>query len=335
MIRAATRTLLIMMSLWDISQVPARSGEQVFQRKEDVIYGRKVGTALTMDIFTPVTHAKGIGVIMVVSGGFRSSHDGIKPALVAPLAGRGFTVFAVVHGSQPRFTVPEIIQDVSRAVRFVRSHAKDYGIDPDRIGICGASAGGHLSLMAATAGDNGNPKAQDPVENESSRVQAVACFFPPTDFLNFGAAGREMIHATDHGPPFRAAFDYHELDPRSMVWVPINDDGRLREIARQISPITHVTSDDPPVLIIHGDADLLVPLQQSQLLTAKLEKVGVEAKLVVKKGAGHGWPGIDQDISQFADWFDQHLKKNEKAGESSNPPAAQAIDHATSAKIKG
>src|SRR5262249_55480251 len=104
MIRAATRIFPIIISLWDISQVTVRAGEQVFQRREDVIYGRKVGTALTMDIFTPVTDAKGIGVIMVVSGGFRSSHDGIKPALVAPLAGRGFTVFAVVHGSQPRFT---------------------------------------------------------------------------------------------------------------------------------------------------------------------------------------------------------------------------------------
>src|SRR6185312_14218578 len=129
--------------------------------------------------------------------------------------------FAVVHGSQPRFTVPEIVQDMNRAVRFIRHHAKDYKIDPDRIGVTGASAGGHLSLMLGTAGETGNPKAADVVDRESSRVRAVACFFPPTDFLNFGVAGREMLHAKDHQRPFRPAFDYQELDKESNTWKPV------------------------------------------------------------------------------------------------------------------
>ena len=96
--------------------------------------------------------------------------------------------------------------------------------------------------------------AKDPVDRESSRVQAVACFFPPTDFLNYGKPGDAKIHATDHAPPFRAAFDYRELDKESRLWVPITDPKRLEEIARQISPVSHVTPDDPPTLIIHGDA---------------------------------------------------------------------------------
>jgi acetyl esterase/lipase len=215
----------------------------------------------------------------------------------------------VVHGSQPRYTVPEIIQDINRAVRFIRHHAKNYGIDPDRIGIYGGSAGGHLAMMLGTAGDKGDPNAKDPVDRESSRVQAVACFFPPTGFLDFGKPGKEMIHPTDHQPPFRAAFDHRELDKQSNLWVPITDSRRLREIARQISPITFVTADDPPTLIIHGDADTLVPLQQSELVAEKLKKAGVETTLVIKKGAGHGWPGLDEDLIQFADWFDEHLKK--------------------------
>jgi acetyl esterase/lipase len=215
----------------------------------------------------------------------------------------------VVHASQPRFTVPEIILDLNRAVRFIRHHARESGIDPDRIGIYGGSAGGHLSLMLGTAGDKGDPHAKDPVDRESSRVQAVACFFPPTDLLNFGKPGKEMIHATDHQPPFRAAFDYRELDKPSMLWVPITGDQRLREITRQISPITFVTPDDPPTLIIHGDEDPLVALQQSELIMDKFKKRGVEAKLVVKKGAGHGWSGLEKDLIQFADWFEQHLKK--------------------------
>jgi acetyl esterase/lipase len=287
----------------------AWAAEPTFDRKEDVIYGRKYGTALTMDVFTPKKDAAGIGVVVVVSGGFFSSHEAINNAYTKPLLEHGYTVFTVVHGSQPRFTVPEIVQDMNRAVRFIRYHAKDYGIDPDRIGIAGASAGGHLSLMLGTAGEKGDPKAKDPVDRESSRVQAVACFFPPTDFLNYGKPGAEKIHAVDHAPPYRAAFDYRELDKATNMWVTITDTDKLREIARQISPINHVSPDDPPILIVHGDADKLVPLQQSESFVEKLKNAGVKSKLEVKKGGGHGWLGIDKNLAEFADWFDKYLKK--------------------------
>jgi acetyl esterase/lipase len=308
MSRALTRMTLVLTAIASLHVLVAAQ-EPAFDRKEDVIYGRKYGTALTMDVFTPRKDARGIGVILVVSGGFFSSHEAINPAFVRPLTDRGYTVFAVVHGSQPRFTVPEIIQDMNRAVRFIRHHARDHGVAPERIGVCGASAGGHLSLMLGTAGDKGDASARDPVDRESSRVQAVACFFPPTDFLDFGKPGKEMLHATDHQPPFRAAFDYRELDRASMLWKPITDEARLREITRQISPISFVTPDDPPTLIIHGDEDKLVPLQQSELIVEKLRKTEIDTKLVIKKGAGHGWAGLDKDLSQFADWFDGHLAK--------------------------
>ena len=186
---------------WPVAATSA--AEPSFTRTEDVVYGRKDGTALTMDVFRPKAKANGAGVIVVVSGGFVSSHSAINPAFALPLLDRGYTVFTVVPGSQPRYTVPEIIGDMNRAVRFIRFHAKDYGIDPGRLGVCGASAGGHLSLMLATAGKTGDPAAKDPVDRESSRVQAVACFFPPTDMLNYGAPGKEIIHAKDHGKSFR------------------------------------------------------------------------------------------------------------------------------------
>src|SRR5262245_11075490 len=115
MIRALTRMSLILTAAASLGAT-ARAEEPPFDRKEDVVYGRKCGTALTMDIFTPRKDAKGLGVILVVSGGFFSSHEAINPAFVRPLTDRGYTVFAVVHGSQPRFTVPEIIQDMNRAV---------------------------------------------------------------------------------------------------------------------------------------------------------------------------------------------------------------------------
>ena len=308
--RAWTSTILgLAMSLILFSSV-GLAADPSFDRKEDVIYGRKFGTALTMDVFTPKKDAKGVGVIMVVSGGFVSSHERISPALIQPFTDRGYTVFAVVHGSQPRYTIPEIVQDINRSVRFIRHHAHDYRIDPESIGIMGASAGGHLSLMLGTAGDKGDPNARDLVDRESSRVQAVACLFPPTDFLNYGKPGDEKIHPTDHAPPYRAAFDYRELDKQSMLWVPITDPKRLHEIARQISPVSYVTPDDPPTLIIHGDADRLVPLQQSERIVEEFKKARVETNLVVKKGAGHGWlVGLDKDLGQLADWFDKYLKK--------------------------
>jgi acetyl esterase/lipase len=307
------RLLAVLASISMAIQPSHAADEPTFTRTEDVIYGRKYGTALTMDVFRPRKDANGAGVVMIVSGGYFSSHEAISPAFAKPLLDRGYTVFAVVHGSQPRYTLPEIVKDMNRSVRFIRHHAKDYGVDPNRLGVTGASAGGHLSLMLGTAGTPGNPDSPDPVERESSRVQAVGCFFPPTDWLNYGAPGKELIHAKDHAKPFRASFDYREVDKESNLWVAITDPERLRQISRENSPITYVTADDPPTLIIHGDADTLVPLQQSETILARLKSAGVEGKLVVKPKLGHGWLTMAQDMSTIADWFDAHLKESGKA----------------------
>lgn len=278
-----------------------------YTRQEDVIYGRKFGTALTLDVFTPKEKANGAAVIHVVSGGWFSSHEGVNIGFIQPLLDRGYTVFAVVHGSNPRFTILDAISDLNRAVRYIRHRAADFKIDPERIGIMGGSAGGHLSLMQGMAGIPGKPDAKDPVERQSSRVQAVACFFPPTDFLNYGKPGE---NAMGRGilANYRAAFDFEEFDPKAREFVPITDEARLNAIARQISPYYQVTADDPPTLIIHGDADLLVPIQQAQLVMDKLEELKVPHELVVRKGAVHGWKDIGQDVTLFADWFDKHLK---------------------------
>lgn len=305
------RTLLPAALLAMLCSAPAPASaadDPDFRRQEDVVYGRKDGLALTLDVFRPTTNPNGAAVILVVSGGFFSSHEAISPTFVRPLVRRGYTVFAVVHGSQPRYAIPEIVADMNRAVRFIRYKAKDFGVDPNRLGVAGASAGGHLSLMLGTAGGPGDPNAKDPVDRESSRVQAVACFFPPTDFLNFGKPGLALIHATDHAPTFRAAFDYRTFNKKRGLFEPVIDSAELSTITREISPISHVSSDDPPVLIVHGDKDTLVPLQQSEVIVSAFEKAGVPAKLVVKPGAGHGWLTIASDMSAFADWFDQHLK---------------------------
>ena len=283
----------------------ARADEPSFKRTEDVIYGRKYGVALTMDVFKP-PKPNGAAIVMVVSGGWFSAHEAISQRWFKPLLERGYTIFAVVHGSQPKFTIPEILADMNRSIRYIRHHAADYDIDPNRVGIMGGSAGGHLSLMIGTAGSEGDQKAADPVDRESSRVEAVACLFPPTDFLNYGKPGE---NALGRGilKNFRAAFDFAELDAKTHHFVPITDEKKVLEIGNDISPINHVSADDPPTLIFHGDADKVVPIQQSQIIVDKLNAAGVKAKLIVKPGAVHGWPDIQPDIEKMADWFDENL----------------------------
>lgn len=286
---------------------PLAAQDAKFTRTEDVIYGRKHGMALTMDVFRPAEKPNGKGVILVVSGGWFSAREAINPGFCAPFLRRGYAVFAVVHGSQPKFTIPEVVADMHRAVRFIRSRAQDYHIHPDQLAITGGSAGGHLSLMMGTTGAPGDEKARDPVDRLSSRVQAVACFFPPTDFLNYGKPG-EIALGSGVLSGFKAPFDFRELDKRTNAWVAITDESRRQEIGRSISPAYHASADDPPTLIIHGDADKLVPIQQAELMIQKLKAANVPCELVVKKGAAHGWRGMDKDLETFADWFDKHLK---------------------------
>ncbi len=277
--------LLVVLSLSSAADV---------KRTEDVIYGRKFGTALTLDVFQPEKQ-NGAGIIFMVSGGFFSSKDAINPGYYRPLTDRGYTVFAVVHGSQPKFTISEIMEDVQRASRFIHHRAKDYGVEATRLGATGSSAGGHLSLILATLGKPGKPNAKDPVDRESSAVQAVACFFPPTDFANWGAEGDDAVGVGTLAR-FKPAFG-----PRSDT-----PEGR-QALNKEISPLGFIHSNMPPILIVHGDADKLVPIYQAEIFAKRAEAVGSTVKVIVKPGQDHGWAGMDQDMKRFADWFDEHL----------------------------
>jgi acetyl esterase/lipase len=293
------------------AQDDSPSADLPYSRSADVIYGRKFGVALTMDVFTPKKDANGAAVVLVVSGGWVSDNEALNKILVESFVAepvkRGYTVFAVHHGSQPKFTIPETVADIHRAARYIRHHAKEFNINPDRIGITGASAGGHLSLMLGMAGAEGDPAAEDPVDRASSRVQAVACLFPPTDFLNYGG---EEKYAFDEGGLLmflRGALDEREFNPRTFRLERIADE-KAQDLARQVSPISHVTPDDPPTLIVHGDADKLVPIQQAEVMVAKLKAAGVTAELVSREGRGHDFTDVDKDLAVMVDWFDKHLK---------------------------
>ena len=268
------------------------------QRTDAVVYGRRGERNLPLDVLTP-GKPNGLGVLVLVSGGWKSGQPGTFPAwMAAPLLRHGYTVFAIYHVSQPDATVMEISDDMHRAVRYVRHHAQDYGVDPQRLGVTGGSAGGHLSLMLATRCRPGPSDAADPVERESSAVQAVAIFFPVTDLLNLGKSTENL---GDGGPPksFRRAFGPQATN--RPMW---------KVIGRESSPIYHVTTNLPPVLVYHGDADTLTPLEQSEWFVEKARAAGRPIKLVVHPGGKHGWLTMVFDIRQFADWFDQHLRPN-------------------------
>jgi acetyl esterase/lipase len=270
-----------------------------FKRTEDVIYARKFGTALTLDVFQPEKQ-NGAGVIFMVSGGFFSSHDAINPGFYKPLLDHGYAVFAVVHGSQPRFIIPEIMEDVHRAARFIRHNASKYGVDPMRLGVTGASAGGHLSLILGTQGAPGKADAKDPIDRESSAVQAVACFFPPTDFANWAAAG-------DDGVGFGTTIKF------KPAFGPRSDTAQGRQmLSEEISPIHFVHSNMPPILITHGDADKQVPIYQAQIFEKRVKEFASPIKTIIKPGQDHGWVGMDHDVEVFAQWFDEHLLQNTK-----------------------
>jgi acetyl esterase/lipase len=267
------------------------------ERSVGIVYGQRNGRDLAFDIIRPA-RTNGLGVLLMVSGGWKSGTAGsFQPWIAAPLLRRGYMVFPVYHISQPEATIMEAVEDVNRAVRFIRHHAREYGVDPQRLGVTGGSAGGHLSLMLATRGGPGLADAKDAVDRESSAVQAVAIFYPPTDLLNLGASTE---NPGDGGPPKSFVKGFGPQATNLAVW---------KGIGRDLSPIYHVRSNLPPTLIYHGDADTLVPLDQSQRYLAEVQKLGGNIKLVVHPGGGHGWWSMVWDIRAFAQWYDQHLRR--------------------------
>jgi acetyl esterase/lipase len=283
----------------------AADAKPLIKHHEEVIYGHKMGMALTLDYLQP-QDPNGIGIIYVMSGGWMSRRDPLldvqaRAERFSRLLERGYTVFLVYHGSQPKFHVTEIVDDMQRSVRFIRHNASRFGIDPDRIGVSGASAGGHLSLTLGTSGKKGNPIAKDPVDRESSAVQCVACFCPPTDFLNYGKPGEDAV-GVGMLKRFRPAFGLQGDTTEERL-----------QLGHKISPIEHISASTPPTIIAHGDADPIVPFQQAESFIAKCQKENVPARLVRKEKAAHSWPGMfEKDLVTFADWFDEHLRAKKK-----------------------
>ena len=252
-----------------------------------------------LDLYLPPAGARWPLVVAIHGGAFRMGSKDSEPA--GAFVARGFAVAAINYRLSQHAVFPAQIEDGKAAVRWLRANAAQYGYDPGRVASYGASAGGHLAAMLGTAGD---VTAFDVGENAgvSSRVQAVVDFFGPTDFLQMDAhrlSPQAMVHDTPDSPESQ------------LVGGPIRDNPE--KVARA-NPITYVTADDPPFLMVHGDADLLVPHHQSELLEATLRKAGVRVRLVTIPGGPHGGETVKQGLPLALDFLAELLGGSRPAG---------------------
>ncbi|MYD81616.1 MAG: alpha/beta hydrolase [Gammaproteobacteria bacterium] len=278
------KALAIKSSLWTSLVFVAMSGavSASTQTEEDVIYGYKDGMALIYHVLVPETK-NNAAVLFIISGGWFSYKVDMDflDSWTSYLTDEGFTVFAVNHGSSPRYQVPDAVTDVRRAVRHVRTNAENFEIDPDRIGVMGLSAGGHLSLMLGLTGDDGSESAEDPLERVSNRVQAVVAYYPVVDL-------KELVSDESDYPALR--FD--------------------SSLSAENSPIEFVSRDDPPVLLLHGDQDEVVPIDHSRRMYAALTEIESVVEFEVIEGAGHSFHEEDDRnrVEKLTvDFFSKHL----------------------------
>ena len=266
--------------------------------ESNVVYGMYSGLALLMDVHHP-EHPKGLGVVFISGSGWHAPLAVNAPQLKTgsavetyadALTKAGYTVFAVNHRAAPRFHFPAPVEDVQRAVRFIRYHARDYGIDPARIGAAGGSSGGHLVEMLGVLDGKGNDSDPDPVNRVSAKVQCVVARAAPADMAQMARTTTGAVIGSFMG-------GLPESDPKAYL---------------EASPVRHVSPDDAPVLLLHGDRDQTVPFEQALLMQKALEKAGVKNKLLVIPGGAHGPtfgnPKNPPDyLGEMVHWFDSHL----------------------------
>lgn len=268
-----------------------------YEQKKDLVFGEVHGTGLLMDVFVPKGASNGLAIVDIASGAWNSDRSKIRDHTLAQIypifCTRGYTVFAIRPGSKTRYTVAEMDRHVKLGIRYIKEHATEYGIDPERLGITGASAGGHLATLAALTPLAGKPDSDKASQRLSTSVKAVGVFFPPTDLVEWD---------TDKKP------DPEIVGP--LLFLNGSKGHTEEEIlakSREASPLYRVGTPTIPFLLIHGDSDSTVPISHSQKLVDAIKKVGGSAELIIKKGGGHAWITLPEEVRTLADWFDAKL----------------------------
>ncbi|MEW6141632.1 MAG: alpha/beta hydrolase [Chloroflexota bacterium] len=279
--------------------LPLRTGN--FTLIRDIEYGKGGGTPLRLDIYMPKTPLSTPmpAVVWIHGGGWQGGDK--YPTQATTLANRGFFVISINYRLSGVAPFPAAIEDCKCAIRWLRANAGKYNVDPDRIGVWGGSAGGHLSLLVGTADASAGLEGSGGWADYSSRVQAICSFYGPSDFVSWyqdnARFGRTLSSA-------ETKFLGGTMEQKPEVY-------------KQASPVTWVSADDPPLLMVHGDRDQTVPIQQSQIMYDAYKALGLDATLIKVVGAGHGFVNrhgqppispspqeIDQAVYEF---FLKHL----------------------------
>jgi acetyl esterase/lipase len=271
--------------------VPARAADPLkIVTDYDVVYTKAGDTELKLDMARPAEGDGPFPAVLVIHGGaWRGGSKDSNRRILSDFAKRGYLAISPQYRFCPKEIFPAQVYDVKAAVRWVRSHAKEYKVDPEHIGAMGFSAGGHLSLMLGVTGPDDGLEGEVTGDAPSSRVQAVVNYFGPTDMAaaDFPDVTKPLIRDFIGGTPEDKA-----------------------EAATKASPVTFVSKDDPPVLTFQGTKDPLVPYTQAVRLTDALTSAGVAGRVELLIGAGHGWQGDDlmRTSNQTYDFFDRYLK---------------------------
>lgn len=280
-----------------------------------LVYGQGGSRPLTLHLLR-AEHAseRPAPALVFVHGGAwlgGNKDTGILPLL--PFARRGYICASVEYRLSPEARFPAQIADVKCAIRFLRRHADDLGLDPERIGVWGTSAGGHLAALLGLAPDRPELEGNGGWEGVSSRVQAVCDWFGPSDFLRIADAPSRLDHGAPDSPEAR-------LIGGQIATLP--------EQAAQASPVSYVSGAAPPFLIMHGNDDQTVPWQQSRLLYEALLTAGTEVTFHTLPGAGHGGPAFERGRTRevVSDFFDRHLHPTGAGNRRAAPPNGQATD---------
>jgi acetyl esterase/lipase len=244
-----------------------------------------------LDIYLPEKkYSKPVPVIVWVHGGAWQAGNK-KNCRSRVFLKSGFAAVSINYRLSQHAIFPAQIEDCKAAIRYLRANAKKYNIDPERIGVWGSSAGGHLAAMLGTTSDIKDFDT-GPNVDVSSSVQAVCDFFGPTDFTKMNDFESSMNHDAANSPE------------SLLVGGAIQEN---KDACKRVNPITYVSRDDPPFLIVHGDKDPLVPHNQSELLYDALKKANVDVKFHTVKGGGHGFR--DAQVNRMVwEFFNKHLK---------------------------
>lgn len=291
--------LVVCVSLCHITQ--AQPDLPAAKVDRNVVYGMYSGLALLMDIYYP-ENPNGYGVVHISGSGWARplgldakmlNHQSHVQLEGAALVEAGYTLFSINHRATPRFTYPAAVADAQRAVRFIRYHAEKYQINAERIGAVGGSSGGHLVSMLGVLDGHEHMSDEHPINQVSAKVQCVVARAAPTYFDEDG------IGASFLGIAAREIGKENSIE---------------QQVAKEASPLSHISEDDPPFLFLHGDKDDIVPMAMSEKMQEALDKLGIANKLIRIEGAGHGpsFPGaLDlPDLgAERVSWLDLHLKE--------------------------